>query len=134
VDILCVDVPCDLMAPAVVREAITQADELAAVLDDATLVASELVTNAVIHSGCAEDEVIEVRVSRNTRALVISVRDPGASGGRAEMVEGDRGGYGGFGLRVVDAVAQRWGAERSEGYRVWAELALADAERCLTPS
>lgn len=133
-ELLCFDVPCDVTAPAVVREAITQAEELEAVVDDATLVASELVTNAVIHSGCASGDTIEVRVSRGSRRLVISVRDPGVSGGNAEMAEGDRRGYGGFGLRVVDAVASRWGAERDEGYRVWAELALTDGERCLTPS
>lgn len=134
VDLLRVDVACDVTAPAVVREAITQADGLEAVVDDATLVASELVTNAVIHSGCAPSDVIEVRVSQNSRRLVISVRDPGISGGRAEMVEGSPAGYGGYGLQVVDAVALRWGAERGGGYRVWAELPLTDGQRHLTPS
>jgi anti-sigma regulatory factor (Ser/Thr protein kinase) len=134
VELLCVDVPCDFTAPAVVRKAITQTDGLEAVVEDATLIASELVTNAVIHSGCASGDAIEVRVSRNSRRLVISVRDPGISGGRAEMVEGDRAGYGGYGLRVVDAVALRWGEERGKGYRVWAELPLADGDRSLTPS
>lgn len=101
-------------------------------LDDATLIASELVTNAVIHSGCATREVIEVRVWKRSRRIMISVRDPGSSGKQAVVTEGDLAGYGGFGLKVVEAVALAWGAERVDGYRVWAELALGDDAPCLT--
>jgi hypothetical protein len=28
---------------------------------------------------------------------------------------------------IVDALARRWGADRDEGYHVWAELATAQA-------
>jgi hypothetical protein len=129
--LLRVDVRCDLTAPAVVREALAQTEGIERVLDDATLIASELVTNAVIHSGCSANDAIQVRVSRGTGRLTISVRDPGASGKRAEMTDGDMAGYGGFGLKVVDAVASRWGTERGDGYRVWAELALAGGECCV---
>jgi hypothetical protein len=27
-------------------------------------------------------------------------------------------------LRIVEQLAQRWGSERPDGYRVWAELAV----------
>ncbi|HEY2770769.1 MAG TPA: ATP-binding protein [Solirubrobacteraceae bacterium] len=128
------DVRCDLTAPAVVREALAQTEGIERVLDDAMLIASELVTNAVIHSGCSGNDEIQVRVSRATGRLTISVRDPGASGKRAAMSEGDMAGYGGFGLKVVDAVALRWGTERGDGHRVWAELALSDSECCLAGS
>jgi anti-sigma regulatory factor (Ser/Thr protein kinase) len=129
--LLRVDVLCDLTAPAVVRDALAQTEEIEPVLDDATLIASELVTNAVIHSGCSANDVIQVRVSRGTGRLTISVCDPGASGKHAEMTHGNMAGYGGFGLKVVDAVALRWGTERDDGYRVWAELALSGGECCL---
>jgi hypothetical protein len=57
-------------------------------------------------------------------SLRISVLDPGASGQSAELpivpVE-----FGGLGLKVVDALARGWGAERrDDGYEVWAELDL----------
>jgi anti-sigma regulatory factor (Ser/Thr protein kinase) len=129
--LLRVDVRCDLTAPAVVREALAQTQGIEQVLDDATLIASELVTNAVIHSGCSAHDAIQVRVSREDERVTISVRDPGASGKRAEITDGDMAGYGGFGLKVVEAVALRWGTEREDGYRVWAELALPGSERCL---
>ncbi len=126
------EVQCDLTAPAVVRKALARMEAVQPVLDDATLIASELVTNAVIHSGCTAGDAIEVSVAKGAGRLEISVRDPGASGKQAALAEGDMTGYGGFGLRVVEAVASRWGAERADGYRVWAQLPLAGGDRSLT--
>jgi two-component sensor histidine kinase len=86
------------------------------------LVASELVTNAVRHSMCREDEFLTVRVTRDGW-LRIHVLDPGASGRSAEIAEQPLE-LGGLGLKVVEAVARRWGTERREGgYAVWADLA-----------
>lgn len=132
--LLRVNVRCDLTAPAVVREALARTEGIERVLDDATLIASELVTNAVIHSGCTAGDQIQVHVSRGSGRLTISVRDPGVSGKHAEVAEGNMAGYGGFGLKVVDAVALRWGTEREAGYRVWAELPLGGGEPCLAGS
>ena len=82
-DLLDMRVPCDELAPAAVREKVRDLRDLDGALDDAMLVASELVTNAVRHSLCAEDEFVTVRVSRNGR-FRIAVLDPGASGQSAE--------------------------------------------------
>lgn len=91
-------------------------------LGDVMLVASELVTNAVLHSGCSDDHLIQVDVERRAQRLLITVRDPGLSGTEAQ---GRPGGVdGGWGLLIVDELAQRWGAERADGYCVWAEVAL----------
>jgi hypothetical protein len=49
-------------------------------------VASELVTNTVVHSDCTEEEFLSVRVARDGW-LRIAVFDPGASGLRAEVVD-----------------------------------------------
>ncbi len=122
--LLGVDVACDVAAPGLVRDALSRVSGIGWVLGDAMLVASELVTNAVRHSGGRENEMIEVRVRRGPKALTISVRDPGRSGKRARLAELKENTIGGLGLRVVDAIAQRWGEEGNGGYQVWAELAL----------
>src|ERR1700753_1292625 len=114
-------VACDELAPAAVRERLRDLRDLDGALDDAMLVASELVTNAARHSLCAEDEFVTVRVSRNGR-MRIAVVDPGASGQSAEIADRPVE-LGGLGLKVVEQLAAEWGtARRSEGDRVGPEL------------
>lgn len=119
-------VPCDPRAPAAVRDALDRREDIGWVLGDAMLVASELVTNAVLHSGCSGDETIEVCVEVRSERLRISVRDPGRSGRNAEVRAGQP--VGGWGLRVVEQLAERWGSERTEGYQVWAEVGTVSGE------
>ena len=81
-------------------------------------------TNAVQHSMCTEDEFLTVRVTGDGRVRIY-VLDPGASGAEAEITDRpiERGG---LGLKVVEAIARRWGTERGDGgYAVWAELAAS---------
>lgn len=123
-DLVSLTVRCDSLAPRVVREAITDLPEAGRVLTDAVLVASELVTNAVRHSACTEDEFLTVRITRDGW-LRISVFDPGRSGRGAEIASRPVE-LGGMGLKVVEQVAASWGTERrAEGYLVWADLELA---------
>jgi anti-sigma regulatory factor (Ser/Thr protein kinase) len=122
-ELLSLEVPCDSNAPRVVRNALAKFDSLGWVLGDITLVASELVTNAVLHSGCAREDVLRVEVRVRRGGVEISVQDPGLSDQIAqprpqEELEG------GWGLRVVEQLTTRWGSERGSGYRVWAEVAL----------
>lgn len=117
------ELPCDNRAPTAVREAIRALD-IGWVAGDAMLVASELVTNAVVHSGCNGEELLDVRIALNRDRLLISVRDPGSSGGAARLREDDDA-FGGMGLRVVEQLARRWSSERTDGHLVWAELARA---------
>ena len=120
-DVLSISLRCDEFAPHAVRGAVAELPGLGWVLGDAMLVASELVTNAVRHSLCDEDEFISVSISRDGR-LRISVRDPGGSGKDAKIADRPLD-LGGLGLKVVEQLATDWGAERREdGYRVWAEL------------
>ena len=120
-ELLCVSVRCDEFAPKAVREALTECSALGPVLADAMLVASELVTNAIRHSLCRDDEFLTVSLGRDG-SLRISVRDPGRSGGGARVVDRPLG-LGGYGLKIVEELAARWGAERrDDGYEVWAEL------------
>jgi hypothetical protein len=112
----------DAFAPGMVRRAMSELSEIAWVLGDAMLVASELVTNAVRHPVCSEDDLLTVRVIRDGWVR-IEVVGSGASGRSAEI--GDRPlELGGLGLKVVEALARRWGSERGDGgYALWAELA-----------
>jgi anti-sigma regulatory factor (Ser/Thr protein kinase) len=123
-ELLSLDIPCDPGAPAAVRGALAEFDEDDLSLADGILVASELVTNAVLHSGCAADHRVRVQASLRGDRLLISVHDPGISGESAQPRHEGHSELGGWGLRIVEQLAQRWGSERPDGYRVWAELAV----------
>ncbi len=118
-----------MQAARVVRERLAGVhDEDGWSLEDMRLVATELVGNAVRHSGGDSHHLLEVIVKRDERRLLISVHDPGLSGAEAETQdnsgESSRLEPGGWGLRIVARLSERWGAERPDGYRVWAELAI----------
>ena len=83
--------------------------------DDALLVLSELVTNAMLHAG--EGCTVEVRHRDGLPQL--EVRDPSP---RAPVLRSVApADVGGRGLHVVDAIAEEWGWERTaDGKRVWA--------------
>ena len=96
----------------------------AEVFDDVSLLVSELVTNSVRHGAVGADGEIELNVDVGDDRVRVEVDDPGLgfeapSGPRADP---DRGG--GFGLYLVDHLADRWQTERHAGAtRVWFELA-----------
>ncbi len=101
------------------REAVDDALDGCDVREHARLVASELVTNAVRHSGAGPDEMIEFQAVVTDDALVIAVTDPCAAGQDARIRDEDPSG-GGYGLRIVDQLARQWGSEHPGGERVWA--------------
>jgi anti-sigma regulatory factor (Ser/Thr protein kinase) len=89
--------------------------------DDAVLLTSELVTNAVVHAQTAVDVEIDVDAERVT----VLVRDFG--GGVPVLLdpppEADRG----RGLAMVDALARQWGVEVDDASKaVWFTIALRD--------
>jgi DNA-binding response OmpR family regulator len=87
-------------------------------LDDAALVVSELVTNAVRHAGSASLMV----VNRLEGGIRIEVRDDGPGSPVPEPPEShaERG----RGLMIVSALATAWGVESGESSKtVWVELA-----------
>lgn len=127
--LMALTLPCAPSASAAVREELSHLDELGWILGDAMLVASELVNNAVIHSGCMPHHELEVRASRRDGQLTLSVRDPGLSESRAGPVPPADREVGGWGLQIVEALCERWGEERDHGYRVWAEINGRTGER-----
>jgi anti-sigma regulatory factor (Ser/Thr protein kinase) len=123
--ILSLDTACDPGAPGTVRAAMAGLAWLGDRIDDVTLIASELVTNAVLHSGCLPEHMLAVRAYVNDERMTISVHDPGLSPLSADPSTDGDGTNGGWGLRIVERLTARWGSQREDGYRVWAEVALA---------
>jgi anti-sigma regulatory factor (Ser/Thr protein kinase) len=114
--------PCAPVAPRLAREALSRILGRSPNSEDAALVVSELVTNAVAHSGCEPGQTIILDAALNDACVRIAVHDPGRSVEipRARDRPGD---IGGLGLRLVEQLARRWGSERADGRVVWAELA-----------
>jgi hypothetical protein len=123
-DLLRVLLPCDPSAPALTREALRGLPGIESIRDDAILVASELVSNAVLHARCDPSERIELIAQLETDALRLTIIDQGQSGAIPTLRGSQYRGSGGWGLRVVEAIARRWGSERRDGTLVWAELSL----------
>ena len=90
-------------------------------VETASLVVSEVVTNAVIHARSDAELLLE----RTPTALRISVIDHGEGLSQREKTGG---GDGGRGLVIVEALSSRWGTEPTDGGNcVWAELAIEPA-------
>jgi anti-sigma regulatory factor (Ser/Thr protein kinase) len=90
-------------------------------LEDAQLLVSELVTNAIRHAGLADDAVIKLVVMTAEDALRIEVCDSGQGFEMAEP-EPDPARPSGWGLYLVRELSDRWGVERNDETRVWFEL------------
>ncbi|MFC8537253.1 SpoIIE family protein phosphatase [Streptomyces sp. NPDC057249] len=139
--------PGNLLAPAAARRFVTAAlDEwtglgLPAAVgfserlsDDAAMIVSELVTNAVVHAGTAVELLfrLEEATEDEEAALVLEVSDhhPGRTvrGDHAHSAEhmGEPADYG-RGLDIVAALAERWGITYRTGTKtVWARLPVDD--------
>lgn len=112
-------------APAAARRALREelGDRVPGrVLEDAGLLVSELVTNAVLHGRVGPGSRLGMRVARRDGLVRIEVRDEGqgfaAAGARAGPDD-----PGGYGLFLVTQIADAWGiAESGDPTTVWFEL------------
>lgn len=120
--------PCS--ASTVRRELVidlTTSEVPPAVVDDAALVMSELVGNAVRHGSPLPDGCVRVSWELTDRALHLEVCD-GGTGSEHEVVEQGRvpaSAEGGRGLTIVSLLAQRWGTTPyggGQGVGVFADL------------
>ena len=85
-------------------------------VDDLCLIASELVTNAIVHG----EEPVELTLLHQHGEVTIEVADGDS---RIDRVRppADETGPGGRGLRIVETLADRWGTRPSRsGKTVWA--------------
>ena len=88
------------------------------------LLLSELVTNAIQHGGAGPEETVQIRLASSPERVRVEVFDPGSNGGAPrDRVEES----GGFGLLLVDRLADDWGREHtgSGGSLAWFELSLS---------
>lgn len=116
------DFPAGREAPGLARRALERhlADRVSEA-DRRTLVllVSELVTNAIRHSGGAEAPVRLV-VDASGRCVRVEVHDGGPGFERKDPPSPHPSGLGGFGLLLVERMADRWGVRG--GSQVWFEL------------
>jgi anti-sigma regulatory factor (Ser/Thr protein kinase) len=117
-------------APSLARAAITGfldgSDIDPGSLATLTLLVSEVVTNAVIHSDAPalsgilmsarrlDNDTMRVEVTDQGGGFTPAPRDPARPGG-------------GYGLYLVEKEARRWGVDRQGGTRVWFETATQTA-------
>lgn len=95
----------------------------ASVIDDALIVISEMIANAVSHGLPTEDGMVEISWTLNGDLLELSVYD-GGEGGSLKPIDFDEDSLSGRGLSIINRVADRWWVDMSRGTRVNAELEL----------
>ena len=88
-----------------------------------TLLVCELVNNAVRHGGAGEDELIELELHSTARGVGVEVSDPGPGFAPRDR-ERPLDDPGGWGLVLVDQMADRWGVTHDGRTHVWFELAV----------
>jgi serine/threonine-protein kinase RsbW len=93
----------------------------------ATLLTSELVTNAVVHPGEHIGGSVGLRITVHEDRIRVEVTDAGAGFDPGSLRPSEPREPGGHGLVVVDGLSSRWGTTRcdvggGEGFCVWFEL------------
>lgn len=102
----------------IVRDAVPSAEDAAT----ATLLTSEVVTNAVRHSGLTADDSIGFSVEVDEGTVRVRVSDEGAGFEKpANPVASEDHG---FGLAMLDRLADRWGVTHDGANEVWFEIDL----------
>lgn len=109
-------------APAEARRALGDSlgeanPELVATLK---LLVSELITNSVRHADLRENDEIRLSVRQVDDRFRVVVTDPG---GGFSSPRPDPGGTSGWGLYLVDRLADRWGVASDGETAVWFEVA-----------
>jgi anti-sigma regulatory factor (Ser/Thr protein kinase) len=109
--------------------ALYERDVLGSLVDDAVLILSEFVTNALRHARALNSGMIRVAWELSGEGLLrIEVTDGGGTTRPStKPYSMSVSAHAGRGLEIVDRLADRWGSQREEGgdeYTVWAELAV----------
>jgi anti-sigma regulatory factor (Ser/Thr protein kinase) len=93
------------------------------VMEDVRLLVSELVTNSVRHAGTPASDHVQLEVSFDDETLHVQVADSGA-GFEPRPRQAAPTKPGGWGLFLVEKLADRWGVARNNLTRVWFEIDL----------
>ncbi len=124
-DVAVIALPADRKAPGAARLVITNSVGPlipAAVLSDAILLASELVSNGVLHAGLDERDTLRMRVRLSDTTLRLEVENPGVTGDVLARPP-DAAVPNGLGLDLAALLSTRWGVSREADTSVWVELA-----------
>ena len=110
-------------APSTAREALTrlETDLCRPQLDSVRLLVSELVTNSVRHAGDGRTAPVGLEVRVSDDRVRVEVSDRG-SGFDPAPRDDDQDQASGWGLYLVNRLADRWGVIRNDVTRVWFEL------------
>jgi anti-sigma regulatory factor (Ser/Thr protein kinase) len=99
-------------------------------VDDAVLLVSEIVSNSVRHASLDKSDAIHVRIRGSDSVLHVDVIDPGPGFDPERVEPSER--EGGWGLRLLDRLATRWGVERNDVTKVWFELTAPVSPRSVS--
>lgn len=97
---------------------------------DLRLLLTELVTNCIRHAGLSPDDAVRVTIDIGPARARVEVSDDGVGfdGDRLAAVSESESGRDGWGLFLVDKIAQRWGVDRNgSSQTVWFEIDAASA-------
>ena len=122
-----IEIPADAEAAAIAREFIAGALAVGFLqhrIEDLRLLTSEVVTNSVRHAGLASGDTIGLAVDVSERRVRVEVADDGPSFDPSDLPESSPEGTGGWGLRLVEQLSDRWGVIRNEPNHVWFEVSL----------
>ena len=121
--LIALELPAEPHSAKVARDAVAGLDgHLGPVFGDVVLLISELVTNSVRHAGLDASPPLQLSVQTDGETVRIAVRDPGP-GFSPPRAPSDPAHVGGWGLVLVDQLAERWGVDHDgEANVVWCEL------------
>ena len=111
-------------APAAARGAVDRLGEDVPpdVLVDLRLVASELVTYGVLNGAGAQEEPMRLRLTREAPVTRLEIESSGPSHDIDGARRLGRDASAHLRLRLIERVADRWGAELRRGPLVWLEI------------
>lgn len=113
----------EALAPKTAREYLAGLNDMIGTeaLEDLRLVVSELVTNSYRHGFLGSDGWIRLHIEVSSDRIRGEVLDPGRGFRHvARAPSEDR--LSGWGLQIVDRIADRWGVDHDDVTRVWFEL------------
>jgi len=135
--LLALQLPCRPEAPSAARKALAALNGdlhliSEARLGDAQLLVSELVANAIRH---AVSDAVALTVSATETTFRVEVANSGPGFDTSTLPEPSTERAGGWGLRIVDVLAHRWGVTPDGPHmRVWFEIDRPQASQPLQPS
>jgi anti-sigma regulatory factor (Ser/Thr protein kinase) len=115
--------PPSARAPAAARKSLSRLGEVLEpeVFENVRLLVSELVTNSVRHGGLGLRDEVKVRVAADRETVTVEITDPG-EGFRSGRDAPNNDPTAGWGLYLVDRIADRWGIADDGFTKVWFEL------------